>query len=291
LRLPGPDYPAPAKLNLFLHVVGRRPDGYHLLQGVFTLIDRGDLLRFRVREDGVIARVNDVPGVPAGEDLVVRAAEALKAATGTSLGADIEIDKRIPMGGGLGGGSSDAATTLMALDRLWATSMAADKLAALGATLGADVPFFLFGRSAWVEGIGERLRAVEIPPRWYAVLTPPEAVPTRLVFAAPELTRNTEALKMEDFSARAGGDFLGGSEGSRVRNDLEPVVVSRYPVVAQYLAWLRRHGNARMTGSGSCVFASFERREDAEAVIDALPEGMKGFIARGLESHPLRERL
>jgi 4-diphosphocytidyl-2-C-methyl-D-erythritol kinase len=151
LRLPGPDYPAPAKLNLFLHVVGRRPDGYHLLQSVFTLIDHCDLLRFRVREDGVIARVNDVPGVPAEEDLVVRAAAALKAATGTPLGADIEIEKRIPMGGGLGGGSSDAATTLIALDRLWSTSLAEGNLAALGASLGADVPFFLFGRSAWVE--------------------------------------------------------------------------------------------------------------------------------------------
>src|SRR5881394_3598489 len=289
MELPGPDYPAPAKLNLFLHVVGRRPDGYHLLQSAFTLIDRCDRLRFRVREDGIIARVNDVPGVPAEEDLVVRAAAVLKAATGTPLGADIEIDKRIPMGGGLGGGSSDAATTLIALDRLWATSVTDAALADLGASLGADVPFFLFGRSAWVEGIGERLQSIEIPPRWYVVLTPPQAVATRLVFAAPELTRNTESLKMEDFSARAGGDFLGGPEGSRVRNDLEPVVVSRYPVVAQHLAWLSRHGNARMTGSGSCVFASFERREDAEAVIEALPEGMKGFIARGLESHPLRE--
>ena len=289
MRLPGPDYPAPAKLNLFLHVVGRRTDGYHLLQSVFILIDRCDRLRFRVREDGFIARVNDVPGVPAEEDLVVRAAAALKAATGTRLGADIEIEKHIPMGGGLGGGSSDAATTLIALDRLWATSVPAGKLADLGAALGADVPFFLFGRSAWVEGIGERLKAVEIPPRWYVVLTPPQAVPTRLVFMAPELTRNTEALKMEDFSARAQGNFLAGPEGSRVRNDLEPVVVSRYPVVAQHLAWLRRYGNARMTGSGSCVFASFERRDEAEAVIEALPEGMKGFIAQGLQSHPLRE--
>ena len=291
MRLPGPDYPAPAKLNLFLHVVGRRPDGYHLLQSVFTLIDHCDRLRFRVRGDGIIGRVNDLPGVPAEEDLVVRAAAALKAATGTPLGVDIEIDKRIPMGGGLGGGSSDAATTLIALDRLWATSVGQARLATLGASLGADVPFFLFGRNAWVEGIGERLHPIEIPLRWYAILAPPQAVATRLVFAAPELTRNTEALKMEDFSARSGEGFLGGSEGSRVRNDLEPVVVSRYPVVAQHLAWLSRHGNARMTGSGSCVFASFERREDAMAVIDALPEGMKGFIARGLESHPLRERL
>jgi 4-diphosphocytidyl-2-C-methyl-D-erythritol kinase len=289
LALPGPDYPAPAKLNLFLHVVGRRDDGYHLLQSVFTLIDRADVLRFRVRNDGVIARVNDVPGVPAAEDLVVRAAAALKAASGSPLGADIEVDKRIPMGAGLGGGSSDAATTLMVLDRLWATSMAPAALAEIGAKLGADVPFFLFGRTAWAEGIGERLRPLEIAPRWYVVLTPPEAVPTRVVFGAPELTRNTEPLKMEDFSARPGGFFTGWLEDPRLVNDLEPVVVSRYPEVAQHLAWLRRHGSARMTGSGSCVFAAFETRDEAQAVIDALPEGMKGFIARGLKRHPLRE--
>jgi 4-diphosphocytidyl-2-C-methyl-D-erythritol kinase len=276
LRLPGPDYPAPAKLNLFLHVVGRRDDGYHLLQSVFILIDRCDTLRIRVRDDGVIARVNDVPGVPAEDDLVVRAAKALQAASGTRLGADIEVEKRIPMGGGLGGGSSDAATSLMVLDRLWSTAVPPADLAAMGARLGADVPFFLYGRNAWVEGIGERLAPIEIAPRWYVVLAPPAAVSTPSVFSAPELTRNTEALKMEDFS--------GGTEGSRYRNDLEPVVVSRYPVVAQHLAWLRHHGSARMTGSGSCVFASFERREDAEAVIEALPEGMKGFIARGTGS-------
>jgi len=281
LRLPGPDYPAPAKLNLFLHVVGRRPDGYHLLQSVFTLIDHCDRLRFRVREDGIVARVNDVPGVPAEEDLVVRAAAALKAATGTPLGVDIEIDKRIPMGGGLGGGSSDAATTLIALDRLWATSVGQARLATLGASLGADVPFFLFGRNAWVEGIGERLHPIEIPLRWYAILAPPQAVATRLVFAAPELTRNTEALKMEDFSARL--------DDSRLRNDLEPVVVSRYPAVGEHLAWLARHGRARMTGSGGCVFAPFATREAADRVMEALPEGMKGFIARGLDDHPLRE--
>ena len=282
MRLPGPDYPAPAKLNLFLHVVGRRPDGYHLLQSVFTLIDRCDVLRFRVRDDGAIARVNDVPGVPAEEDLAVRAARALKAASGTPLGVDIEVEKRIPIGGGLGGGSSDAATTLMALDRLWSTSMPGTALSDLGVKLGADVPFFLFGRNAWVEGIGERLAPLAIPPRWYAVLTPSEAVPTRLVFAAPELTRNTEALKMEDFSAQFPAERFG--------NDLEPVVVSRYPAVARHLAWLRRHGNARMTGSGSSVFAGFASREEAQAVIDALPEGMKGFIARGLDKHPLRAR-
>jgi len=289
LRLPGPDYPAPAKLNLFLHVVGRRPDGYHLLQSVFTLIDRCDTLRFRLRTDGIVVRVNELPGVPEEDDLVVRAAKSLQAATGTSYGADIELEKRIPMGAGLGGGSSDAATTLMALDRLWSTAVPTAELTAIGAKLGADVPFFLFGRSAWVEGVGERLAPIAVPVRWYVVLTPAEPVPTQLVFSAPELTRDTEALKMEDFSARPGEDFLSGPVGSRLRNDLEPVVVSRYPVVARHLAWLRRHGNARMTGSGSCVFAGFDRREEAQAVIDALPEGMQGFVARGLDRHPLRE--
>ena len=281
MRLPGPDYPAPAKLNLFLHVVGRRPDGNHLLQSVFRLIDRADVLRFRVRDDGAIARVNDVPGVPAPEDLAVRAAQALKEATGTPLGADIEVEKRIPIGGGLGGGSSDAATTLIVLDRLWGTALAPEDLARLGARLGADVPFFLFGRTAWVEGIGERLSAVAAGPAWYVVLTPPVSVPTQEIFAAPELTRNTEALKMEDFSARPPSSF---------GNDLEAVAVSRYPIVAMHLAWLRRHGEARMTGSGGCVFAAFETREEAERVLGELPEGMKGFIARGLDRHPLREQ-
>ena len=282
MQLPGPDYPAPAKLNLFLHVVGRRPDGYHLLQSVFTLIDHADRLRFRVRADGVVRRVSELPGVPEEEDLVVRAAQALKAATGTSLGADIEVDKRIPMGGGLGGGSSDAATALMALARLWSTPLDAEALGRLGATLGADVPFFVFGRPAWVEGAGERLAAIEIPPRWYVVLAPPVQVPTRLVFAAPELTRNTEALKMEDFSAQP--------RGTRFHNDLEAVVTSRYPVVREHLDWLGRYGTARMTGSGGCVFAEFESREGARRVIEALPAEMKGFIARGLEKHPLREQ-
>jgi 4-diphosphocytidyl-2-C-methyl-D-erythritol kinase len=281
VRLPGPDFPAPAKLNLFLHVTGRRADGYHLLQSAFVLIDRCDLLRFRVRADGVVARVNDVPGVAPEEDLVVRAARALKAASASPLGADIELAKHIPMGGGLGGGSSDAATTLMALDRLWSTRIGASALARIGLALGADVPFFLFGRNAWVEGIGERLSALSVPPSWYVVLTPAEAIPTRAVFAAPELTRDTEALKMEDFSARP--------EDPKFRNDLERVVVSRHPEVAGHLAWLARYGKARMTGSGSCVFAGFESREGAERVIDALPAGMKGFIARGLEQHPMCE--
>lgn len=282
MQLPGPDYLAPAKLNLFLHVVGRRADGYHLLQSVFVLIDHCDRIRIRVRSDGVIARLNDVPGVPPEEDLAVRAARRLKEASGTPLGADLEVDKRIPMGGGLGGGSSDAATVLVALDRLWATNLGADALRGLGMGLGADVPFFLFGRSAWAEGIGERLFPVEVAARWYLVLVPPVAVPTPLVFAAPELTRNTEALKMEDFSAEPWS--------SQWRNDLAPVVLAHFPAVREHFEWLAQRGQARVTGSGGCVFAAFASRDEAQALLDQLPEGMQGFIAQGLARHPLGAR-
>jgi 4-diphosphocytidyl-2-C-methyl-D-erythritol kinase len=284
VQLPGPDYLAPAKLNLFLHVVGRREDGYHLLQSVFTLIDRCDRLRFRVRDDGVIHRVNAVAGVPAAQDLALRAASALKEASGTPKGADIELEKAIPLGGGLGGGSSDAATVLIALDRLWNTGLGSEALQELAVTLGADVPFFIFGQPAWAEGIGERLRPVELPARWYLVLTPGVHVPTQAVFAASELTRNTEALKMEDFSAQPATL----TDSRRFRNDLEPVVTARFPAVRDHLEWLGRHGNARMTGSGSCVFAGYESREAAQHVLDQLPGTMRGFVARGLTHHPLR---
>ena len=280
MQLPGPDYPAPAKLNLFLHVLGRRPDGYHSLQSVFTLIDRMDRLRFRVRSDGAVRRVSELAGVPEAEDLVVRAALLLKDASGSPLGADIEVEKSIPMGGGLGGGSTDAATTLMALDRLWETGFGPEALAELAVGLGADIPFFLFGGAAWAEGTGDELRALELPPRWYVVLAPPVEVPTRDIFQAPELTRNTEPLKMEDFSAQA--------PGPRFRNDLEAVVIARYPQVRQHLEWLSVHGEARMTGSGACVFAGFDSREAAERVLQALPRGMSGFVAQGLQRHPMR---
>ena len=283
MLLPGPDYPAPAKLNLFLHVVGRRADGYHLLQTVFTLIDHSDRVRLRVRDDGQIRRVSLLPGVPAESDLAVRAARLLQEASGTDLGADIEVEKRIPMGAGLGGGSSDAATVLLALDRLWGTGFGPEALAELAPALGADVPFFLFGGPAWAEGIGELLRPVELPHRWYLVLTPPVAVPTATIFQAPELTRNTEALKMEDFSAR----LAGGAQGI-LRNDLEAVVTARYPAVAQHLEWLKSRGGGRMTGSGSCVFADYASREEAERTLGELPASMKGFVAQGLRQHPLR---
>jgi len=273
-------YPAPAKLNLFLHVIGRREDGYHLLQSAFTLIDRCDTVRIQIREDGRVRRVRDLPGVPEEDDLAIRAALLLREASGTSGGADIEVEKRIPLGGGLGGGSSDAATVLLALDRLWGTGFGPEALAELGAGLGADIPFFLHGSSAWVEGVGEKLTPLDLPPSWYLVLTPPVAVATGVVFAAAELTRDTEALKMEDFSARP--------QDPRFHNDLEPIVTVRYPIVREHLEWLRQHGDARMTGSGSCVFAAYGSREEAQSVLDRLPAPMKGFVAQGLSHHPMR---
>ena len=290
MKLPGPDFPAPAKLNLFLHVVGRRDDGYHLLQSAFTLIDQADTIRLRVRDDGEIVRVSDLAGVPPEDDLVVRAARLLQEASGTPLGADIEVEKRIPMGGGLGGGSSDAATVLLALDRAWGTGFGPEALAEIGVTLGADVPFFLFGQPAFAEGIGERLRALELPPRWYLVVVPPVAVPTAEIFRAPELTRDTQSLKIEDFSAQ-----LAAGKWDHLANDLQPVVERRYPAVAQALESLRSMGcEGRMTGSGSCVFAAFEQREGAQSVLDRLQEHwrasgqpMQGFVARGLAVHPL----
>jgi len=281
MQLDGPDYPAPAKLNLFLHVVGRRADGYHLLQSVFALIDAADRLRFAVRSDGAIRRVSELPGVPAEADLVVRAARALQAQAGTALGADIEVDKRLPMGGGLGGGSSDAATTLVVLNHLWRTGLSREALRGLGVRLGADVPFFVFGRNAWVEGAGERLTAVDLEPAWYLVLVPPVAVPTREIFAAPELTRDTEALKMADFLAHGAGPAF--------RNDLEAVVAPKYPAVREHLAWLRQRGGGRLTGSGACVFARYPDRASAERVLADLPGAMQGFVAQGLREHPLRE--
>ena len=275
-------YPAPAKLNLFLHVVGRRADGYHLLQSVFRLIDLGDTLRFSPREDGRIVRASPLDGVPEESDLCLRAARLLQSESGCRQGVDIALEKRLPMGGGLGGGSSDAATVLLALNRLWGLGWARVRLQALGLKLGADVPFFLFGRNAFVEGIGEALQAIELPPAWYLVVAPRASVPTAEIFAAPNLTRNTKPLKMADFSA--GWDGLRHSG----RNDLEPVVRERYPEVARALSWLGQHAEARMTGSGACVFAPFANEQDARDVLAQMPEGMRGWVARGLDEHPLR---
>lgn len=268
-------WPAPAKLNLMLRIVGRRPDGYHLLQTVFQLLDYGDELEVAVRADGVVRRVGDVPGVPSDDDLTVRAARLLKNERGCPLGADITVRKRIPMGGGLGGGSSDAATTLLALDRLWGLGLSADRLAALGLRLGADVPVFVRGRSAWSEGVGEVLTPLELPPTWYAVVRPPCAVSTAAVFADPELTRNSPLITMPAFFA-----------GSR-QNDCLAVVCRRYPEVARAIAWLGRHGEARLTGTGSCVYAAFDSEASAREVIATLPADYEGFVARGVDRSPV----
>ena len=268
-------FPAPAKLNLFLHVVGRRPDGYHLLQTAFRFIDYGDELSIAVRADGDIRRNTPLQGVPAELDLTVRAARALQRETGCSQGADIGIVKRLPMGGGLGGGSSDAATTLIALNRLWRTRLSRDRLQQLALGLGADVPVFVFGRNAFAEGVGERLQALLLPPAWYLVLVPELAVSTAEIFSAAELTRNTNAITIAAFSVGQG------------HNDLESVVCRRYPQVARHLEWLHRYGDARMTGSGACVFCAFGSEEQARRALQELPADMRGFVARGLDRHPL----
>jgi 4-diphosphocytidyl-2-C-methyl-D-erythritol kinase len=270
-------YPAPAKLNLFLHVVGQRPDGYHLLQTVFRFVDYGDSLSFVVRDDGAIRRMNPLPGLDAEQDLTVRAARLLQQATGCQQGADITLEKRLPMGGGLGGGSSDAATTLLALNRLWNLNLSRQTLQELGLHLGADVPVFIFGESAFAEGVGEKLQPLSLPAAWYVVLVPPVAVPTAEIFASRELTRDTKPIKMLDFSTGWG------------HNDLEPVVCRKYLQVSECLAWLKRFGDARISGSGACVFAGFPSEEEAHRVFSRKPATMAGFVAKGLDRHPLHD--
>jgi 4-diphosphocytidyl-2-C-methyl-D-erythritol kinase len=271
----GGEYPAPAKLNLFLHVLGRRADGYHELQTVFVFLDRADLLRIEVRRDGAVARRTVIDGVPESEDLCVRAANLLRQHAGSVLGADLWLSKRIPMGGGLGGGSSDAATCLLALDRLWGLDLPRAELAALGARLGADVPVFVEGRAAFAGSIGEVLHPVDVPPAWYVVLTPDALVPTRDVFAYPDIPRDTAPVVPADWYPGFG------------RNDLQEAVARRFPAVAECLAWLAGHGDARMTGSGACVFAPFASEEEAGRVLATLPPHLRGFVARGQARHPL----
>ena len=270
-------YPAPAKLNLMLRVVGRRADGYHLLQTVIRFIERGDTVGFRVRDDGVVARVNDVPGVDAQTDLAVRAARLLQRESKSAPGVEIELEKRLPLGGGLGGGSSDAATTLLALNRLWRLDLPRKRLLELALRLGADVPVFVFGENALAEGIGETLTPITVPDEWYVVLIPPVTVSTASIFTSPELKRDSKKIRIQGFSVDLAG------------NDLEPVVCRAHPEVAQHLEWLRRYGPARVTGSGACVFAAFGTEEAARAVFARLPDSMEGFVAHGLERHPLRD--
>lgn len=271
-------WPAPAKLNLMLRITGRRPDGYHELQTVFQFIDRCDWLWIDVRSDGRIRRSSDLPGVAPERDLTVRAAKALQQATGCRLGADIRCEKRLPMGGGLGGGSSDAATTLVALNHLWGTGLEEDALAAIGLTLGADVPVFVRGRAAWAEGVGERLMPVQIPEPWYLVLLPPCSVPTRDVFLHPELTRDSPPATLADFIA------------GKHPNDCLEVVRRHYAPVASALEWLKAWGGGRLTGTGSSVFAEFCERAEAQRALEACPDGFQAFVARGLNRSPLCER-
>jgi len=275
-------WPAPAKLNLFLHVLGRRPDGYHELQTCFQFVDLCDEITIEVRPDGRIRRLAGAPGVEPEADLCVRAAQALKAAAGCALGADISVLKRIPMGAGLGGGSSDAATCLVALNRLWGLDWPSEKLAALGLKLGADVPVFVYGRVAWGEGVGERLTPL-YPPLApaelnYLIIKPNTFVSTKDVFQDPELTRNSPPITIHGFLASGG------------RNDCVGVVRRRYPEVARAIDWLSRFGDARLTGTGACIFMACERTEGRD-IAGRLPPEFEAFLARGLNDSPLLERL
>ena len=281
------DLPAPAKLNLFLHVVGRRDDGYHLLQSVFQLVDWADRLHVERREDGRLVRHDLGAPLPA-DDLCLRAARALQAASGCSLGADISIDKQLPAGAGMGGGSSDAATTLIALNRLWGLDWPRARLLELGLALGADLPFFIGGHNAFVEGVGERLTPVELPAQFFAVVKPPASIATAAIFGHPALVRNTEAVILaglldDDQGARRLASGFG-------RNDLQPPATDNCPDVAQAARWLEsRFGNSRMTGSGSAVFARAGMDVSPMATIpaDALPPGWVGRMCRSLGRHPL----
>lgn len=274
-------WPAPAKLNLFLRITGRRPDGYHELQTVFRLLDWGDTLRLRVREDGQIVRHGQsLAGVAEADDLAVRAAKLLQLAANAGKGADIVVEKRIPAGGGFGGGSSDAATVLVALNALWGTGLAPGQLAELGLTLGADVPVFVRGHNAWAEGVGERLEPIDLPPAWYLLADPRVHAPTAALFQAPELTRNAAPARISDFVS---GTWLG--------NAFEPVLRAREPAVEAMFVALAQVGTPRLTGSGSGCFVEFATRDSAEAALAALPPGIRAWVAAGAARSPLLDAL
>ena len=274
-----PAWPAPAKINLFLHVLGRRADGYHLLQTAFQFLDLRDALRFTPRADGRILRHADYEGVPEAGDLVVRAATALRDAAGIRNGAEIRIQKRIPVGGGLGGGSSNAATTLVALNELWGAGLSERKLLDIGLGLGADVPVFIAGHAAWAEGVGERLTPIDPPEDWFLVVHPGIHVSTAGVFQHPELTRNTPAITIRAFLEGGGA------------NDCEAVVRMMHPEVGAALDWLRQYGDARLTGTGACVFLRCASAQAAEKVRDDMPAHLRGFVVQGCNRSPLRDRL
>lgn len=274
-----PGWPAPAKVNLFLHILGRRPDGYHELQTVFQFAGLCDTLSFELREDGEVRRTTDLPGVAPEADLVVRGARLLQSHTGTRLGADIGVTKRIPTGAGLGGSSSDAATTLVALDHLWGTGVLSLELQSIGRRLGADVPIFLHGQAAWAEGIGERFSPISLEEPWYLLIRPDIEVSTAAVFNDPDLTRNTSPITIARFLAGDG------------HNDCEAVVRVRYPEVGAALDWLGERAHARLTGTGSCVFGAFPSEAEARAVLTELPRRWGGFVAEGRNRSPLLDRL
>ena len=272
-------WPAPAKLNLLLHITGRRADGYHELQTLFQFLTFGDWLYFDLRSDGEVRLAGEPAGVPASADLCVRAAVLLQEATGCSAGVTVYNDKRLPLGGGLGGGSSDAATTLAVLNRLWELGLSRDELATLGLGLGADVPVFVQGQAAWAEGVGEILTPVTLPEPWYLVVNPRVSVSTAAVFSDSCLTRDTPRTKIPDLLA-----------GAR-KNDCEAVVMRRYPQVAAALDWLNSYAPARMTGTGGCIFAAFASEADAKVAAGQVPDNWDGFVARGVNLSPLRAAL
>ena len=271
--------PAPAKLNMFLHVTGQRDDGYHTLQTLFQFLDYGDTLHFSSRSDGKIALLSDLPGVDAEDNLIVRAARLLKEASSTPLGADIKLDKILPMGGGIGGGSSDAATTLLGLNHLWQTGLSIDQLAELGIRLGADVPVFVRGHAAWAEGVGEQLTPVELEEPWFLVVAPDCPVSTAEIFSDERLTRNSSPITLAAFVAGGG------------RNDCLPVVTTRYPEIRNTLILLNKYCETKMTGTGSCLFGAFPNEREADKVRARLPATLRSFVARGCNVSPLHREL
>jgi 4-diphosphocytidyl-2-C-methyl-D-erythritol kinase len=283
-------FPAPVKINLFLHIVGQRTDGYHLLQTVFRLLDHYDNIYLKPTQDGKIKRVKEITGVPEEQDLCIRAAKLLQQHAGCKLGVEMYVEKNIPMGAGLGGGSSDAATVLLALNRLWQLNLNRDELLSLGLRLGADVPFFIFGTSAWAEGIGEQLQSISLADAHYVVLTPDAHVSTAQIFANKQLTKNAIPKTMSGFSGIANlgtENSANGNIKTEFTNHLEKVVCDLYPAVSECLTWLKQFGDARMSGSGASVFLEVATEKIAKKIYAQKPAKFRGFIAKGLNQHPL----
>jgi len=271
-------WPAPGKLNLFLHITGRRDDGYHLLQTAFQFIDYGDQLQFEITHDANITRISELDGVASDDDLVIKAAKLLQKETHSKLGCHIKLDKQLPMGGGLGGGSSDAATTLVALNKLWQTQLTQQELVQLGVQLGADVPVFIVGQAAWAEGIGEKLTPLTVPEPWYLIIAPPVHVDTGEIFSSPQLTRDQHPIRIRDLL-----------DAERVTNVCEPVVTALYPEVGEALEWLSQFGKARMTGTGACIFAAFDTQSAARNIASQAPAKWRLIVTKGRNKSPLSE--